>query len=83
MTLSFTTLGCVTRSTYEAAVAERDALAGRIERLQIERDSFEEQYIAAQESYEDERVTRTELASDLEKTQKRATRLDRDLEAER
>jgi chemotaxis protein MotB len=88
--VALSSLGCVTLSSYqdleleqERLMAERDALETKVERLQIERDSFEEQFIAAQESYEDERVTRTELASDLAETKQRATRLDRDLEAER
>jgi chemotaxis protein MotB len=82
--------GCVTRSTYEtlekeheATVAARDDLVGQVERLEIERDSFESQYVEAQESFEDERITRTTLATNLEQVEKKATRLDRDLEAER
>ncbi len=82
--------GCVTRSTYQEleeqhaeTVADRNDLAARAERLEIERNAFEEQYIDAQESYEDERITRTELASNLEQVETKATRLDRDLEAER
>jgi len=80
----------VTRTTFEAlqekhdeTVASRDDLASQVERLEIERNSYEEQFLDAQESYEDERVTRTTLASDLERIQTQATRLDRDLEAER
>jgi chemotaxis protein MotB len=49
----------------------------------IERDTFESQYLDAQESYEDERVSRTTLAGDLARVEKKATRLDSDLEAER
>jgi len=82
--------GCVTRSTYQAleqqhadTVAERDRLEQHAVRLQIERDSFEQQFVEAQESYEDERVTRTALASDLQQVETKATQLDRDLEAER
>lgn len=82
--------GCVSRSAYQTleaqhaeTVAERDDLATRAERLQIERDSFEQQFVQAQESYEDERVTRTELASNLQQVETKATQLDRDLEAER
>ena len=83
-------LGCVTRSTYvalqeqyDATVAARDDLASQAERLKIERDSFESQYLDAQESFEDERVTRTTLASSLADVETKATQLDRDLEAER
>lgn len=88
--LSLLSIGCVTRSTFDElllrhdqTVSERDSLAGQVERLKIERDSYEEQYLGAQESYEDERVTRTELAGNLERVEKEATQLDRDLEAER
>ena len=83
-------IGCVTQSTFDAlklrhdqTVSERDALAGQVEKLQIERDSFEDQYLGAQESYEDERVTRVGIASNLARVEKEATRLDQDLEAER
>lgn len=83
-------IGCVTRSTFDElqlrhdkTVSERDGLIGQVERLEIERDSFEEQFVGAQESYEDERVTRTTLAGDLARVEKEATRLDQDLEAER
>lgn len=82
--------GCVKRTTFEAlqkqhdeTVASRDQLASQVERLEIERNSYEEQFLDAQESYEDERVTRTTLASDFERVQTQATQLDRDLEAER
>lgn len=82
--------GCVTRTTFEElqkrhdeTIAARDQLARQVERLEIERDSFEEQYLTAQESYEDERVTGATLASDLARAESQATQLDRDLEAER
>jgi chemotaxis protein MotB len=85
-----TCLGCVTRSAFDElqrqhdeTVAARNALAGQVERLEIERDSFEGQYLDAQESFEDERLTRTALATDLAESEINATRLDRDLEAER
>jgi chemotaxis protein MotB len=87
---SLACFGCVTRSTHvalqeqhDATVAARDDLAGQVERLEIERDSFESQYLDAQEAFEDERVTRTTLASNLAEVETKATRLDRDLEAER
>ena len=82
--------GCVTRGTfdelqveYDRTVGERDALAGQVEKLKVERDSFEEQFLGAQESYEDERVNRTTLAKDLARVEKKATRLDKNLDAER
>ena len=82
--------GCVTRTTFDSlqeqhdeVVAARDDLANQVERLEVERNSYEEQFLDAQESYEDERVTRTTLASDLERVQTQATKLDSDLEAER
>ncbi len=82
--------GCVTRSTFDElalehgrTVGERDVLVAEVERLQIERDSFEEQFLGAQESYEDERVTRTTLASNLARVEEQATRLDKDLGKER
>jgi chemotaxis protein MotB len=62
---------------------ERDRLTEQVERLQIERDSLQEQYYSAQESYEDERVTRTALAEDLSEIERKAAELDRRLEAER
>ena len=81
--------GCVTLTTFEElqkrhdeTIAARDQLARQVERLEIERDSFEEQYVTAQESYEDERVTGAALASDLARAENQATQLDRDLEAE-
>lgn len=83
------TLGaCVARTAYdslsadkEALLAERERLRGQVERLTIERDSFEEQYIEAQESYEDERVVRSTLASNLERLSERAETLDANLDA--
>ncbi len=82
--------GCVTRTAFlelqkqhDEIVSARDDLASRVERLEIERNSFEEQYLDAQESYEDERITRSTLASDLARVQIQATRLDKDLGAER
>jgi chemotaxis protein MotB len=75
--------GCVTRSVYNDVSAERDQLASELERTRIERDSLEEQYYSAQESYEDERVTRTTLAGDLERTSKLASKLDQSLATER
>lgn len=75
--------GCVTQSVYNDVSRERDALAAELKRTQIERDSLEEQYYEAQESYEDERLTRTSLADNLERTAKRASKLDETLAAER
>ena len=81
---------CVTRSAYDtletehsALVAERDRLLGEVNRLTIERDSYEEQYIEAQESYEDERVARETLATNLTRVRAEADSLDEDLGAER
>jgi flagellar motor protein MotB len=68
---------------HDETVATRDDLSKQVERLEVERDSFETQFMDAQESYEDERVTRTALAGDFERVQTQATQLDRDLEAER
>ena len=82
--------GCVTRTAFDELqeqhneiVSERDDLANRVTHLEIERNSFETQYLDAQESFEDERLTRTALASNLAEVEIKATRLDRDLEAER
>jgi len=84
------TLGCVTKSTYdtlnaehETTVRERDELAFDVERLTIERDSLEDQFVEAQESYEDERIVRATLASNFSRLQKRASDLDENLSAER
>jgi chemotaxis protein MotB len=68
---------------HDETVAERDDLASQVGRLEVERNSFENQYLDAQESFEDERVTRTTLAEDLARVESEATRLDSDLEAER
>jgi len=83
-------LGCVTRSSFDElqrmqdrTVLQRDALEREVGRLEIERKSFEEQFFDAQESFEDERIVRTTLASDLARVEKQAKRLDTDLEAER
>lgn len=85
-----TSVGCVTKSSFDAlqhqhdqTVDERDELVESRRRLQIERDTFEVQFIDAQESYEDERISRAKLAGDLARVEKKATRLDSDLEAER
>lgn len=82
--------GCVTRSTFlelqrqhDETVAARDDLARQVDRLKIESSSFESQYLEAQESYEDERVSGETLASDLAQVRTRATRLDSDLDSER
>ncbi len=90
LALCVTCLGCVTLSRFDElqeqhdeTVAAREDLARKVERLEIERNSFEEQYLDAKESFEDERVTRTTLASNLARVEIQATRLDRDLEAER
>lgn len=88
--VSLICFGCVTRSTfdelqgrYDETVVARDKLTRHVERIEIERNSFEEQYLEAQESYEDERITRTTLAGDLVRVAAQATQLDGDLEAER
>jgi chemotaxis protein MotB len=75
--------GCVSQAVYNEVSKEKDDLAAELARTQIERDSLEQQYYEAQESYEDERVTRTSLASDLEQTAQLASKLDRSLAAER
>lgn len=86
----FASTGCVTRSTFnelstdfEETQRERDDLQNRVERLTIERDSLEDQFIVAQESYEDERIVRSALASNLEQVRQKATELDANLGAER
>lgn len=82
--------GCVTKTSYDELQAQhddlsgkRDDLAAQVERLEIERNSYEQEFLNAQESFEDERVTRTTLAENLARIEKQATQLDRDLEAER
>lgn len=82
--------GCVTRTAFDELqeqhneiVSERDDLANRVTHLEIERNSFETQYLDAQESFEDERLTRTTLAGDLLRVENRATQLDGALESER
>lgn len=82
--------GCVTRSAYEDLDTryenlerERAALQTRIKRLEIERKSLEDQYVEAQESYEDEREARDSLESNLVKVQRQASQLDETLDAER
>ena len=81
---------CVTRSAHvelrerhEAVTAERDVLVDRVARLEIERDALEDQFVDAQESYEDERVARETLARNLSSLQQEADTLDADLGAER
>ncbi len=78
--------GCVTRTAYDALRAEhaaldrqREALETKVERLEIERNSLQEQFYEAQESYEDERVVRTRLASNLTELEAQAKKLDADL----
>jgi chemotaxis protein MotB len=82
--------GCVTRGTYESLTTEHEEalresarLAAQVERLTIERDSLEQQFVEAQEAYEDERVARASLASNLSKVQRQANTLDENLDAER
>ena len=82
--------GCVARTAYDSLndehaslQQERDRLAGEVKKLTIERDSLEEQFVEAQESYEDERITRTTLASNLASQKQRADSLDQNLDAER
>ncbi len=86
----FAQAACVARSSWntlqeehQTVVAERDRLEDEIRRLTIERDSFEAQYIEAQESLEDERVVRSTLASNLEELSAEAESLDESLDAER
>jgi len=83
-------LGCVSKGAYDGLAAEReslqrerDQLLQRVELLNIERDSLEVQFVEAQESYEDERVVRQTLSSNLSRIQQRAETLDQDLGAER
>lgn len=83
-------LGCVTKTSfnelqaqYDESVNARDDLTNQVTRLEIERNSFEEQYLDAQESFEDERVTRTTLAGDLLRVENKATELDSALDVER
>ena len=82
--------GCVTQGTYQSlsaehakALEESARLAAEVERLVIERDSLEQQFVEAQEAYEDERVARASLASNLSKVQREANALDENLGAER
>lgn len=88
--LSVLATGCVTRSRfdaldgrYEELERERAELAAQVERLTVERQSFETQYIEAQESFENEREARSSLETHFEKIQKEASRLDETLDAER
>jgi chemotaxis protein MotB len=81
--LAWGAVGCVTPSVHGKVSEERDALETQLERMRIERDNLQKQYLEAQESYEDERVTRSELATDLAQTTRRATELDASLTAER
>lgn len=83
LALALGSFGCVSASVHREVSNERDDFAAELKRLRIERDSLEEQYLNAQESYEDERVTRSELATDLAKTERRATALDQSLAEER
>jgi len=85
-----TTAGCVTRGAYdglvdreEALARERDELVTEVQRLQIERDSLENQYYEAQEAYEDERVAREALARDLAGSREEAEALEASLASER
>ncbi|MFK7897580.1 MAG: flagellar motor protein MotB [Myxococcota bacterium] len=82
--------GCVTRSAFEELEtsftklsSEHAALSERAEKLEIERSSLEDQYLDAQESYEDERVARSSLATNYEKVTRKATKLDSALDEER
>jgi len=75
--------GCVTQAVFDEVSQERAVLAGEVERLRIERDSLEAQYYEAQESYEDERITRADLTSSLADVERRASQLDETLATER
>lgn len=84
------TSGCVTRSAFKQLETEfgelsskHEALTTRAARLEIERDSLEEQFLDAQESFEDERVARTSLATNYDKVTKKAVKLDSALDEER
>ena len=81
---------CATRSSFDEVSrerdvlqSERDQLSTRVEQLEIERQSLEDQFIDAQESYEDERELRETLASDLAALQSQTQQLDESLDAER
>jgi len=81
---------CVTKSAYDDLATrqqdllrERAALESRVETLELERESLEHQFLDAQEGFEDERIARTALASNLDRVEKQATTLERDLVAER
>ena len=76
-------MGCVSQSLYNEVSQSREALAAELEKVRIERDSLENQYYEAQESYEDERLTRTSLANNLEQTTRHVSELDQSLSAER
>ncbi|MEE8165724.1 MAG: hypothetical protein V3T64_09160, partial [Myxococcota bacterium] len=75
--------GCVTQAVFDEVSQAREILAAEVARLRIERDSFEMQYYEAQESYEDERITRVDLGSSLADVERRASKLDETLTAER
>lgn len=82
--------GCVAKSAFDDVSSERDQLRrerdrlnGQLERVTLERNSLEDQFVEAQESFEDERVVRESLASNLAQLEQRATVLDRDLDQER
>lgn len=84
------TSGCVTRSAFEELETEFKELSSahgeltkNAERLAIERDSLEEQFLDAQEAFEDERVARSSLATNYDQVTKKATKLDSALEEER
>ncbi len=84
------TSGCVTRSAFDQLETEFEELSAahgklttRADRLAIERDSLEDQFLDAQESYEDERVARTSLATNYDQVTKKAVKLDSALDEER
>lgn len=82
--------GCVARTAYDSLreekqelARERESLATRVERLSLERESLDEQRVAAIESYEDERETRLALEERLARIEQQAESLDDRLVAER
>lgn len=81
--------GCVTRGAYQGLVdrhdqlqRERDELAARVERLELERESFESQYVEAQDSFEDARIAREKLKRELAEARARLERLEAELASE-
>lgn len=81
--------GCMTRGAYqglvdrnEQLVRERDDLLARVQRLQLERDSLADEFVQAQDSFEDERVARVALEEELARVRQRLAQLEARLAAE-